>query len=167
MAGGRVSRRNDPEREFGFFKTEGLTTDQLRQAVIHARQSSAAKRMDGSSERRTCRVVGLSRSTHQYQKTSKDEGSLRLALIRLAKQYGRGACPGLDLGAIGRSPNCSGSKAGISITSALRGSGVRKGSSCLSVTRNGKGSITTTARSSAYVLGIRITSGAWILSMTV
>jgi len=83
VAGGRVSRRNDPQGEPGFFKTEGLTTEQLRQAVTHARQKL------GSSERRTCRVVGFSRSTHQYQKPAKDEDSLRLALIRLAKQYGR------------------------------------------------------------------------------
>ena len=34
-------------------------------------------------------MVRLSRSTHQYRKVPKDEDSLRLALIRLAKQYGR------------------------------------------------------------------------------
>lgn len=51
--------------------------------MIHARQKI------GTSERRTCRVVGLCRSTHQYRKAPKDEDSLRLALIRLAKQYGR------------------------------------------------------------------------------
>ena len=33
--------------------------------------------------------MGRSRSTHQYRKVPKDEDSLRLALIRLAKQYGR------------------------------------------------------------------------------
>jgi len=33
--------------------------------------------------------VGISRSTHQYQKAPKDEDSLRLALIRLAKHFGR------------------------------------------------------------------------------
>lgn len=60
-----------------------MTTDQLRQTVIHARQKI------GSSERRTCRLIGLSRSTHHYRKVPKDEDSLRLALIRLAKKYGR------------------------------------------------------------------------------
>lgn len=34
-------------------------------------------------------MVELSRSTHQYRKVPQDEDSLRLALIRLAKQYGR------------------------------------------------------------------------------
>ena len=63
-------------------------TEQLRQAVIHARQKI------GTSERRTCRTVGLARSTHQYRKVPLGEDSppdlkLRLALIRLAKQYGR------------------------------------------------------------------------------
>ena len=55
----------------------------MRQAVIHSRKKI------GSSERRTCRAIGLSRSTHHYRKVPKDEDSLRLALIRLAKQYGR------------------------------------------------------------------------------
>ena len=36
-------------------------TGQLRQAVIHTRQKRA------TSERRTCRVIGLSRSSLQYQ----------------------------------------------------------------------------------------------------
>ena len=36
-----------------------------------------------------CRVVGLARSTLQYKPASKDDVDLRLALIRLAKQYGR------------------------------------------------------------------------------
>ncbi len=43
----------------------------------------------GKSERRTCRVVGLARSTLQYRSAEKDDDELRLALIRLAKQYGR------------------------------------------------------------------------------
>ena len=43
----------------------------------------------GTSERRTCRVVGLARSTMQYKAESRDDDGLRLALIRLAKQYGR------------------------------------------------------------------------------
>ena len=43
----------------------------------------------GSSERHTCRTIGLARSTYHYRAVPKDDDSLRLALIRLAKQYGR------------------------------------------------------------------------------
>ena len=50
---------------------------------MHARQKL------GTSERRTCQVTGLARSTLQYQPAPKDDDALRLALIRLAKQYGR------------------------------------------------------------------------------
>lgn len=58
--------------------------DQVRQDVIHTRQKLAM------SERRTCRVMGVARSTVQYRATAKDgEDALRLALIRLAKRYGR------------------------------------------------------------------------------
>ena len=41
-----------------------------------------------TSERRTCQTVGMSRSTQRYVDRPKDDDSLRLALIRLAKQYG-------------------------------------------------------------------------------
>ena len=52
--------------------------------MVHVRQ-----KLD-TSERRTCRIIGLARSTLQYQAAPKhDEDALRLALIRLAKQYGR------------------------------------------------------------------------------
>ena len=56
----------------------------MRQAVIHTRQKL------GTSERRTCRIIGVARSSLQYKTANKqsDEG-LRFALIRLAKQYGR------------------------------------------------------------------------------
>ena len=43
----------------------------------------------GSSERRTCKTIGLARSSLRYQATPRDDESLRLAMIRLAKQYGR------------------------------------------------------------------------------
>ena len=47
------------------------------------------QRLD-TSERRTCKVVGLARSTCQYKAAPKpSDEDLRLALIRLAKQYGR------------------------------------------------------------------------------
>ncbi|MGB0577663.1 MAG: IS3 family transposase, partial [Alphaproteobacteria bacterium] len=55
----------------------------LRQAVLHTRQKLA------TSERRTCRVIGLSRSSLHYHAALRDDDALRLALIRLAKQYGR------------------------------------------------------------------------------
>jgi Flp pilus assembly protein TadD len=59
-------------------------TGQLRQAVIHTRQKLA------TSVRRTCRVIGLARSSLQYQPAQKDrdDEDLRLVLIRLAKQDG-------------------------------------------------------------------------------
>jgi len=72
------------EGKFGFFKTTGLKTDDLRCAVIHTRQKL------GTSERRTCKTLGVARSTQHYKSVPKDdEEDLRLALIRLAKQYGR------------------------------------------------------------------------------
>lgn len=45
----------------------------------------------GSSERRTCQVLGQARSTQRYssRKDLENEDTLRLAMIRLAKQYGR------------------------------------------------------------------------------
>ena len=43
-----------------------------------------------TSERRTCKTIGLARSTQRYIATKKhDDEELRLAMIRLAKQYGR------------------------------------------------------------------------------
>ena len=43
----------------------------------------------GSSERRACRTIGVARSTQRYKASPEDDDSLRLALVRLAKQYGR------------------------------------------------------------------------------
>ena len=61
-----------------------MTVEDLRQAVVHTRQ-----KLD-TSERRTCRILGLARSTLHYKAASRtDDEALRLALIRLAKQYGR------------------------------------------------------------------------------
>ena len=52
--------------------------------MIHVRQRLA------TTQRRTCKVIGLARSTHLYKAVSKDRDDLlRLALIRLAKKYGR------------------------------------------------------------------------------
>lgn len=42
-----------------------------------------------TSERRTCKTIGLAHSTLQYKAVSRDEDDLWLALIRLAKHYGR------------------------------------------------------------------------------
>ncbi len=64
-------------------KAESLTTNDLRQAVVHVRQKL------GTSERRTCRELGVARSTQQYASKPQDDDELRLALIRLAKKYGR------------------------------------------------------------------------------
>ena len=73
----------DPEGELGSFKAESLTRDHLRQAVIHTRQKL------NTSERRTCAVLGVARSSLHYQAKAQDDDALRLAMIRLAKQYGR------------------------------------------------------------------------------
>ena len=43
----------------------------------------------GTSERRTCRELSVARSTQQYKSKAQSDDDLRLALIRLAKQYGR------------------------------------------------------------------------------
>jgi len=43
----------------------------------------------GSSERRACNTIGVARSTQRYEASPGNDDSLRLALIRLAKQYGR------------------------------------------------------------------------------
>ena len=59
-------------------KAQGLTTEELRQAVIHTRQKR------GTSERRTCRVIGLARRSLQHRPAPRDDDALRLA-----KQYGR------------------------------------------------------------------------------
>lgn len=50
---------------------------------MHTRQKLA------TSERRTSQVLGIARSTLQYGPTPRTDDALRLALIRLAKQYGR------------------------------------------------------------------------------
>ncbi len=42
-----------------------------------------------TSERRTCQVIGVARSSLQYRPVPRDDDALRLAIIRLAKQYGR------------------------------------------------------------------------------
>ena len=52
----------------------------LRQAVIYVRQ-----KLD-TSERRTCKTIGLARSTQRYITIKKhDDEELRLAMIRPAK----------------------------------------------------------------------------------
>ena len=43
----------------------------------------------GCSERHTCKTVGIARSTQNYKTARQDDDSLRLALIRLAKAFGR------------------------------------------------------------------------------
>lgn len=61
-----------------------MSTRDLRDAVVHTRQKL------GTSERHTCRVTGVARSTLRYKAKPEDnDDKLRLAMIRLAKQYGR------------------------------------------------------------------------------
>jgi hypothetical protein len=61
------------------FLKQSLTIYDLRQAVMHVRQ-----KLD-TSERRTCREIGVARSTQQYNSKAQCDDDLRLALIRLAK----------------------------------------------------------------------------------
>ena len=71
------------EGDTRFSKAQGLKPADLRQAVINVRQ-----KLD-TSERRTCRTVGMARSKQQYKaRNAEDDEALRLALIRLAKQNG-------------------------------------------------------------------------------
>ena len=51
--------------------------------MIHTRQKL------NISERRTCKVLGVARSTLKYKPVQHDDEALRLAMIRLAKAYGR------------------------------------------------------------------------------
>ena len=51
--------------------------------MVHARQKL------GTGERHTCKVLGVARSTLRYRSQQQNNDDLRLALIRLAKQYGR------------------------------------------------------------------------------
>ena len=51
--------------------------------MIHTRQRL------NTSERRTCAVLGVSRSSLHYKAKIQDDDALRLAMIRLAKKYGR------------------------------------------------------------------------------
>ena len=61
-----------------------LSPSRKRACVVHVRSQLAV------SERRTCRVVGQSRTTQRRQpKTRSDEKRLTAAIIRLAKRYGR------------------------------------------------------------------------------
>jgi len=41
-----------------------------------------------TSERHTCAALGVARSNLRYQPRAKNDRALRLAIIRLAKQYG-------------------------------------------------------------------------------
>jgi putative transposase len=54
-----------------------------RKTVVHVRQKL------NTSERRTCNVLGVARSTMTYQTKDRDEDALRHDIIRLAKMYGR------------------------------------------------------------------------------
>ena len=54
-----------------------------RKAVIHVRQKL------NTSERRTCRVLDVARSTMTYRAVSHDDDALRHEIIKLAKMYGR------------------------------------------------------------------------------
>ena len=74
---------NAENGEPGSFKVQGLTRERLRQAVTHTRQ-----KLD-TSERRTCAVLGVARSSLRYRAKPANDDALRLAIIGVAKQYGR------------------------------------------------------------------------------
>ena len=64
-------------------KAEGLMIGGRRQAAVHTRQKL------NTSERRTCLLLGMSRFSFRYQARPNNDEEVRLAMIRLAKQYGR------------------------------------------------------------------------------
>jgi hypothetical protein len=68
----------------------------------------------GYSERRACYVLDQHRSTQRKPKIVRDdEVALRADIIRLASEYGRGACPGPDQEAIAGLRLCFGAKVGM------------------------------------------------------
>ena len=75
--------QTDPEGKPRFFKTQGLSADDLRGAFIQARQNL------GTSARRTSAVLGIARSTLRYETSQKSDDDQRLDVMWLAKQYGR------------------------------------------------------------------------------
>ena len=66
-----------------YLKAPGLSAELKRQTVIHVRQKL------NTSERRTCNVLGVVRSTMTYQSKDRDEDALRHDIIKFAKMYGR------------------------------------------------------------------------------
>ena len=93
------------------FKAKGLTQEHQRQAVIHTKQKL------NTSERRTCKVLEVARSTLNYKMVQNDDDVLRLAMMRLAKAYDRFGY--------------------WKITQLLQNKyGVKRGCNCHSVTRN-------------------------------
>jgi len=113
----------------------------LRQAIILVRQ-----KLD-TSERRTCKTVGMTRSTQRYVDRPKDDDKLRLALIRLAKQYGR-----TDTA---KSRSCCRQRDGILTTRKLKGFGVRKACNNQSGIKRRNAYIIKTVLSSAFALSIK------------
>ena len=63
------------------FKAEGMSAGRLREGLVHTRQKL------GTSERRTCPVVGLARSTLQNRSSERDDDELHLAVIRLRPKH--------------------------------------------------------------------------------
>lgn len=121
--------------------------------MIHVRQ-----KLD-TSERRTCKTIGLARSTQRYITHDKnDDGALRLAMIRLAKRYGR-----YGYRKIAQLLRMEGWAVNHKKVERLWR---KKGYSCPAVTRSGNGCITKTAPSFDCAPNILAISGAWILSMT-
>ena len=66
-----------------FFRATGLTQVQQRLAVVHTGQKL------NTSERRTCKVLDVARSTLNRKVVQHDYGASRLAMLRLAKEYSR------------------------------------------------------------------------------
>ena len=99
-------------------------------------------------------MIGLARSTLRYQTTPKDDDELRLALLRLAKQYARYGYR--KLAQLLRME-------GWTVMSAF---GERKDYSFPKDIRGANGSITRTVPSFGYDRSIRTTSGALISCMT-
>ena len=115
----------------------------------------------GSSERCTCQVLDQRRSTQRYasRQEVEDEDALRLAIMRLAKQYGR-------YGYRKIAPHSCGSKAGTSISRKSSACGAKKACRSPDATKHANDYMTTNTPSSGCVPCIRTLSGVWTLFRT-
>ncbi len=134
-----------------FFRAQGVGPEQVRDTVVHVRQRL------GCSERRTCQVLDqpLSTQRHTSRRKVKDEEALRLALIRLAKQYGQYRHSKIT--ALLSVEGC------ISTTRRSNACGAEKACRSQGATKPTSDHMTIHIPSSENVSCIRTTSGVWTL----